>query len=704
MPRFQHPNQGKCVLCCKCTFPNVTREFYAWVAVGVHQGEDGMEVAWRLRHEALRLKGTLTRAPEYKLCVIGPASVVDSQLKAACEAKDLALIAHHCCVQLCQRRYQAANGAPPFSQEPPPAARMGSRAQLLQHQKDEHSMELAVAAIRHGLQRAGQGATPKLSDRLLQLPSFHPHPQLTPPTPELRPIPLHPHLAPLLVHPPLPPPPPPPSAPAPARVKANVDEAAEALRRQVRHLRLQLTRQRSTSVIMPTSKHATIAQLAIKHVKSPHQMRQLLSTAGLLAPGQGKGGGCNKARAAAGSNTQSQPGQLLHLEEPRKGAGPRGWFDPLHLMRALKMKVDTGLSFNAMPKALHGAFAVMAAGQQLTVSVPSARTYGRSTEAIAHAVTKGQAPWEVVQPIFLEARRYYCHRMGFLDLMPYRFAQLGDTDSTARQRAAWAVLGHFSCGGMDMFERPPSKELVGDLLRTYLLGVLSSRLEELLALLYKPAHITNAACETALKPLSSSGVEKMSPEQVAAHVKAHTEDLDTWVPHITRESLAQSRVEDRVAKRQRKEDKQAAAVAFFGIASPSLATAHPSPVAAAATPSPTAGAATSKRSVGSITISLASLEARSACGQTATMQQEEAKQYAADKATDKGRHLQAVALYRCKLASNKLPPTTSKLLKNQLQELWAVVGNGQPTVKPVRNMHIADWLDALAMHMSLVTN
>ncbi|KAL6757488.1 hypothetical protein V8C86DRAFT_2624054 [Haematococcus lacustris] len=310
----------------------------------------------------------------------------------------------------------------------------------------------------------------------LQLPSFHPHPQLTPPTPELRPIPLHPHLAPLLVHPPLPPPPPPPSAPAPARVKANVDEAAEALRRQ----------------------------------------------------------------------------------------------------------------------------------------------------------------------------------------------------------------------------------------RTYLLGVLSSRLEELLALLYKPAHITNAACETALKPLSSSGVEKMSPEQVAAHVKAHTEDLDTWVPHITRESLAQSRVEDRVAKRQRKEDKQAAAVAFFGIASPSLATAHPSPVAAAATPSPTAGAATStsvcKRSVGSITISLASLEARSACGQTATMQQEEAKQYAADKATDKGRHLQAVALYRCKLASNKLPPTTSKLLKNQLQELWAVVGNGQPTVKPVRNMHIAGWLDALAMHMSPVTN
>ncbi|KAL6762552.1 hypothetical protein V8C86DRAFT_608288 [Haematococcus lacustris] len=78
------------------------------------------------------------------------------------------------------------------------------------------------------------------------------------------PPPLQPHFAPLLSHLPLPLPPSPPSAPLLARVKSNVDEAAEALRRQVRHLRLQLTRQRSTSVIMPTSKHATIAKLAVK--------------------------------------------------------------------------------------------------------------------------------------------------------------------------------------------------------------------------------------------------------------------------------------------------------------------------------------------------------------------------------------------------------------------------------------------------------
>ncbi|GFH11333.1 hypothetical protein HaLaN_06815, partial [Haematococcus lacustris] len=40
----------------------------------------------------------------------------------------------------------------------------GSRAQLLLHEKDEDFMELEVAAIRHSLQLAGQGATPKLSD------------------------------------------------------------------------------------------------------------------------------------------------------------------------------------------------------------------------------------------------------------------------------------------------------------------------------------------------------------------------------------------------------------------------------------------------------------------------------------------------------------------------------------------------------------
>ncbi|KAL6745695.1 hypothetical protein V8C86DRAFT_2445979 [Haematococcus lacustris] len=613
---------------------------------------------------------------------------------------------------------------------------------------------------------------------MLQLPSFHPHPQLTPPTPELRPIPLHPHLAPLLVHPPLPPPPPPPSAPAPARVKANVDEAAEALRRQ------QLT------VSVPSARTYGRGTEAIAHAVTKGQARDArhIGYGALAWDGKAKRGKellvlkCQHAMPMPGPPTaivwgyntalfwvldhisaelrkdlpEGMPlveeavgtrwlsyariaiyccqhhAEIVHVLDVRIAATPASakgtpsHTNLLELQRLLTLSPDVLVQCAALAGLNRCFFQPYLLWGQAGSSRHFCQWHTRHDQEVAllHRVCappqEGQesahpacevfdvaqqlhlttaSAWEVVQPIFLEARRYYCHRMGFLDLMPYRFAQLGDTDSTARQRAAWAVLGHFSCGGMDMFERPPSKELVGDLLRTYLLGVLSSRLEELLALLYKPAHITNAACETALKPLSSSGVEKMSPEQVAAHA---------WVPHITRESLAQSRVEDRVAKRQRKEDKQAAAVAFFGIASPSLATAHPSPVAAAATPSPTAGAATStsvcKRSVGSITISLASLEARSACGQTATMQQEEAKQYAADKATDKGRHLQAVALYRCKLASNKLPPTTSKLLKNQLQELWAVVGNGQPTVKPVRNMHIADWLDALAMHMSPVTN
>ncbi|KAJ9515787.1 hypothetical protein QJQ45_008685 [Haematococcus lacustris] len=711
-----------------------------YTTVGVHQGEDGMEVAWQLRHEALRLKGSLTRAPEYKLYVIGPASVVDSQLKAACDAKDLALIAH----------YGPARRPPTIlaassSEGLGGAGLQGQGAELAHVAAGPARRPPTILATGSSEGQGGAGLQPQGAG----LAHVAAGPAPGPPTilatgssEGLGGAGLQGQGA-GLAH------------VAAARVKANVDEAAEALRRQVRHLRLQLTRQRSTSVIMPTSKHATIAKLAVKHVKSPHHMRQLLSTAGLLAAGQGKGElrkdlpeGMPLVEEAVGTRWLSYAriaiyccqhhAEIVHVLDVRIAATPAGakgtpsHTNLLELQRLLTLSPDVMVQCAALAGLNRCFFQPYLLWGQAGSSRHFCQWHTRHDQEVAllqrvcappqegqesahpacevfavaqqlHLTTV--SAWEVVQPIFLEARRYYCHRMAFLDLMPYRFAQLGDTDSTARQRAAWAVLGHFSCGGMDMFERPPSKELVGDLLRTYLLGVLSSRLEELLALLYKPAHITNAACETALKPLSSSGVEKMTPEQVAAHVKAHIEDLDTWVPHITRESLAESRVADRVAKRQRKEDKQAAAVAFFGKASPSLATAHPSPVAAA-TPSPTAGAATStsvcKRGVGSITISLASVEARSACGQT--MQQEEAKQYAADKATDKGRHLQAVALFRCKLASNKLPPTTSKLLKNQLQELWAVVGNGQPTVKPVRNMHMADWLDALAVHMSHVTN
>ncbi|GFH16791.1 hypothetical protein HaLaN_13285, partial [Haematococcus lacustris] len=84
-------------------------------------------------------------------------------------------------------------------------------------------------------------------------------------------------------------------------------------------------------------------------------------------------------------------GQVVHLEEPRMGAGPRGRVDHAHYLRALEMQVDTGLSFNAIPKALKGSFAVMAPGQQLEVSIPCARSYGRASQDIALTVTEGQA-------------------------------------------------------------------------------------------------------------------------------------------------------------------------------------------------------------------------------------------------------------------------------------------------------------------------
>ncbi|GFH17672.1 hypothetical protein HaLaN_14355, partial [Haematococcus lacustris] len=89
----------------------------------------------------------------------------------------------------------------------------GSRAQLLLHQKDEHFMELEVAAIQHSLQLVGQGATPKLRDRtLLSLPHSLTKEPMSPSNRQAHgKIPQHQHtcahmrlhaLQPLLLHPP----------------------------------------------------------------------------------------------------------------------------------------------------------------------------------------------------------------------------------------------------------------------------------------------------------------------------------------------------------------------------------------------------------------------------------------------------------------------------------------------------------------------
>ncbi|KAJ9526386.1 hypothetical protein QJQ45_009854 [Haematococcus lacustris] len=128
---------------------------------------------------------------------------------------------------------------------------------------------------------------------------------------------------------------------------------------------------------------------------------------------------------------------------------------------------------------------------------------------------------------------------------------------------------------------------------TSLTGHLTPRIEEHLARVYRPVPITNAGCETALKPLSSSRVDRMGAAQVAAHVKAHTEPLHTWYQYITEDSLAANRA----AKRRCVADAKApscllVATPISTAASPSLLAAtnsadipspHPTPAPAPAT-------------------------------------------------------------------------------------------------------------------------
>ncbi|KAJ9523440.1 hypothetical protein QJQ45_005336 [Haematococcus lacustris] len=132
---------------------------------------------------------------------------------------------------------------------------------------------------------------------------------------------------------------------------------------------------------------------------------------------------------------------------------------------------------------------------------------------------------------------------------------------------------------------------------------LTPRIEEHLARVYRPVPITNAGCETALKPLSSSRVDRMGAAQVAAHVKAHTEPLHTWYRYITEDSLAANRA----TKRRCVADAKAPSCLLVAppintAASPSLSAAtnsadipspHPTPATATATIStPTSSAIT----------------------------------------------------------------------------------------------------------------
>ncbi|KAJ9514295.1 hypothetical protein QJQ45_012319 [Haematococcus lacustris] len=255
------------------------------------------------------------------------------------------------------------------------------------------------------------------------------------------------------------------------------------------------------------------------------------------------------------------------------------------------------------------------------------------------------------------------------------FAQLGGTDVLARRHAAKLV-----------FDELPQDAIASrlQLLYTSLTGHLTPRIEEHLARVYRPVPITNAGCETALKPLSSSRVDRMGAAQVAAHVKAHTEPLHTWYQYITEDSLAANRA----AKRRRVADAKAPSCVL--VATPINTTA--SPLLSAATqpnspnPAPTlvpiptatpsyatrAGAATVTRKLQeqqrrekraaaelSIPMKLASAEARQQYRATAAEQQAAAKEQANTRARMATQQLQVIAMYRSMI--QPLPQNTLKL-------------------------------------------
>ncbi|KAJ9518272.1 hypothetical protein QJQ45_010242 [Haematococcus lacustris] len=292
----------------------------------------------------------------------------------------------------------------------------------------------------------------------------------------------------------------------------------------------------------------------------------------------------------------------------------------------------------------------------------------------------------MVHPIILETRRYYTERMSFMANMPYSFAQLGDTDVLARRHAAKLV-----------FDQLPQDAIASrlQLLYTSLTGHLTPRIEEHLARVYRPVPITNAGCETALKPLSSSRVDRMGAAQVAAHVKAHTEPLHTWYQYITEDSLAANRA----AKRQRVADAKAPSCVL--VATPINTTASPLLSAATIDPSPNpaptlvpiptatpsyatrAGAATVTRKLQeqqrrekraaaelSITMKLASAEARQQFRATAAEQQAAAKEQANTRARKATQQLQVIAMYSSMI--QPLPQNTLKLSLHQLRQLWGV--------------------------------
>ncbi|KAJ9529779.1 hypothetical protein QJQ45_014542, partial [Haematococcus lacustris] len=144
---------------------------------------------------------------------------------------------------------------------------------------------------------------------------------------------------------------------------------------------------------------------------------------------------------------------------------------------------------------------------------------GDSQGAVGEPVTAEQVD-ELVLELVGVLGEYYTKRMHFLGDFPYLAAALGDPSPAARQRGASRVLQYLSATG-------PGLAMENDPLQLY---KLQADLQELEAtgIITEPVHITNAASETALKPLNNDMVLSMKEEGVSGRIKMTVEDTNSW--------------------------------------------------------------------------------------------------------------------------------------------------------------------------------
>ncbi|KAJ9522292.1 hypothetical protein QJQ45_008136 [Haematococcus lacustris] len=155
---------------------------------------------------------------------------------------------------------------------------------------------------------------------------------------------------------------------------------------------------------------------------------------------------------------------------------------------------------------------------------------GDSQGAVGEPVTAEQVD-ELVLELVGVLGEYYTKRMHFLGDFPYLAAALGDPSPAARQRGASRVLQYLSATGPGLaMENDPLQlyKLQADLQELEATGIITEPLEQLLSRYFRPVHITNAASETALKPLNNDMVLSMKEEGVSGRIKMTVEDTNSW--------------------------------------------------------------------------------------------------------------------------------------------------------------------------------